>query len=505
MIMKEIKFKNKSGVFFALFLAQVICMTCSCDLKIKHELRFAVIGDLHYSIQESVTSEYIIPAFSDELHKLKTLPEFIIQTGDFIHGGRGKDIESEAAFAFSNFSEIINIPFYLSRGNHDRHPAFKEHALKLFSTQSGKSITRLYYSFNKANCHFIFLDCEEEDLTEQMIWLEEDLKKATSDPDIDHIFAAGHYPLWIVARAGFTRPDYAENVASLLARYKTDAYFCGHTHNKTISVRLIEGQPVTQIMDAAAVEEDRLFNLAPFLRHIRNEPGDKRDPGILALEECHQIFIPENELIFYRGYQEGSSASYNVITVKNKEVRVDWHVAGKGVLLSYKWNSPGQIVEITPEITHEKSPVTKDDLLHIEKAWYYAAPWTSEDSISVPLMINGADAGTLDLTRARMAYSPFWNKIEIPLNRSSMNVIRNENEISVLNPSKSKFGLAHMFLLVQLKDGRFAKSNISQKVLTSFIPGEAMNNFPAAELIDAVNTGQDLSTVKLKFEYFYNE
>ena len=183
------------------------------------------------------------------------------------------------------------------------------------------------------------LDCTEEKLTDQLSWLEKDLETAKSDSKIEHIFVAGHYPLWIVARAGFTRSEYATPVASLLARYKVDAYFCGHTHNKTTTVRLINGQPLTQIMDAGVVEEGRLFSLAPFLRHIRSEPEDALRPGILPLEDGHQIFIPESELKYYWGYQEGSTTSYYVITINGKSVRADWYVLGQGIIRSYHMGS----------------------------------------------------------------------------------------------------------------------------------------------------------------------
>ena len=105
-----------------------------------------------------------------------------------------------------------------------------------------------------------------------------------------------------------------------------------------------------------------------------------------------------------------------------------------------------------------------------------------------------------------MANSPFWNKIEIEIDSSAIPSIKMENEITVTNPDKVRFGLAHMFLLVRFKDGHFARSNISQKVLTSFPASEGRYaNFPDDELIESVNTGEPLAGVIIRFDRLYKE
>ena len=491
---------------FLIFLL-LLCLFCVSAYSQKSQpvLRFAIIGDVHYKIPDYRTAVYLVPSVAKELDSLKLKPEFIIQTGDFFNGNKGVDIESEAAFSFKNFGENIDMPFFIAKGNHDVQEYYEKNALPLFSRELGNNVLKSYYSFDKANCHFIILDGTDEKLADQLSWLEKDLETAKSSNRIKHIFVAGHYPLWIVARSGFTRPAYSNTVASLLAKYKVDAYFCGHTHNKTVTVRLIDGQPLTQIMDAGVVEEGRLYTLAPFLRHIETEPKDVTRPGILPLEEVCQIFIPESELKYYWGYQEGSTTSYYVITVDGKSVQADWHVLGQGVKRSFKWDQPGTLVNVKSPVNAEKKPLTEKDFKQIEKAWFYAAPWTNEDSIIAPFSINGVPAGTLEMNRVKMAGSPFWNKIEMSLNSSAIDAIKMENEIIITNPAKGKFGMAHMFLLVQFTNGHFAKSNLSQKVVTSFFREEKQSNFPAAELIDSVKTGNPLSKIILRFDSFYKD
>jgi predicted MPP superfamily phosphohydrolase len=310
------------------------------------DLRFAFIGDLHYQIPEYSITEYFTPQLVRELAGEAAKPEFILLTGDFFHGSRNTDIEAEADFAFRHFSENVGLPFFVAKGNHDKREPFEKNALPIFSRELGRRIDGSYFSFDRGNCHFIVLDCTEKDLTAQLAWLEGDLREVCENPAIEHIFVAGHYPLWIVARAGFTRPDYAGPVAKLLARYNVDAYFCGHTHNHTTTVRVIDGTPVTQIMGAAVVDRGVMFALAPFLEHVRAEPENDRQPGLLALEEIHSILIPSQELRYYWGYQEGSNSCYFEITVKGAVVRVDYRVLGRGIVRSFQWEKPGDLGDI---------------------------------------------------------------------------------------------------------------------------------------------------------------
>jgi len=462
------------------------------------------MGDLHYAIPDSLRTDSLVQSVAKEFNSLQVKPEFIIQTGDFFHGSRDVNIEPEASMAFKHFARDIAMPFFIAKGNHDSRTSYEKNALPIFSGELGLDVLKSYYSFENANCHFIMLDCTEKNLTEMLLWLENDLESAKSNPKIEHIFAAGHYPLWIVARAGFTAPEYATQLASLLAKYKADAYFCGHTHNKTVTVRLVDNQPVTQIMDAAVVEKGRLFMLAPYMFHVSAEPSDNARPGILPLEEGHQIFIPGSQLKYYWGYQEGSTTTYYVLTVSGKSVKADWYVLGQGLVRSFKWDEPGKLTDLKSPSKTKKELLSENDFKQISKAWLYAAPWIQRDSASAPFTINGIHAGTIEISGAKMAGSPFWNEIEVHLNESAIDMIKMNNEISIANPESVKFGLAHIFLLVQFKDGRFARSNIAPKVLTSFDPSvDEYADFPAAEQIESVNTGRPLAKVALSFDRFY--
>jgi hypothetical protein len=258
-------------------------------------------------------------------------------------------------------------------------------------------------------------------------------------------------------------------------------------------------------MGAAVVEEGRMFNLAPFLHRVRKLPEKIYQPGMIELEEAHRIFIPKSELKYYWGNQEGTTSSYFVVTVHGKTVQVDYHLLGQDVIRSYKWDKPGEIVDLIKPQVETGVELKEVDFSNIKKAWLYAAPWTKQETVTAPFKINGIDAGELDMSRNAVAYSPFWNKIEVPLDHAVKSSLQKKNIIQISNPKQWEFGLAHIFILLQLDDGRFAKSSLSPYVLTSFETIEKSNYFPAPELIHWVPKGQDLEEVTLVFNNSYPE
>jgi Calcineurin-like phosphoesterase len=464
------------------------------------ELRFAVCGDVHYQIPDYTVADCFVEPMAKELTALNLRPSFLLHTGDFFHASKNTDWDAEAAYAFKHFSSTIKIPFYNAIGNHDKRSIYEKNALPIFSKQLERNLTTSYYSFDKSNCHFLILDCMQRDFTGQLSWAEEDIKAAVANPKIEHIFAAGHYPLWIVARSGFCNENYSKAFAELLARYSVDAYFCGHTHNNSVTVRLVGDKPLTQIMGCAIAEDGRLFKLAPFLKHTRPAPDDPCRPGLLPLEESRRIFIPSDELEFYWGYQEGSTSSYNFVTVRGRKVTVDWRVLGSGIIRSYEWTQPGKLVNTKEPVYEQVEDVCDEDIYKIQRAWCYTAPWIKSEEVRAPLEINGIPAGVCMMTKKEVASSPFWNMLEIPLTQDAVAGLRKTNTLLIRNPDRKEFGIAHLFLLAQMEDGRIIKTNISPKVNASFPMKDQEWFFPVPELINPVNLGEDLSEITLKFE-----
>ena len=203
-------------------------------------------------------------------------------------------------------------------------------------------------------------------------------------------------------------------------------------------------------------------------------------------------------MLYYWGYQEGSTTSYNVVTVKGEEVQVDWHTLDKGVVRSYKWSEPGQITDLKAPEKEGFPSLNNINPYEIEQVWLYTAIWTDEDSVRSTIFINGTEAGELLLNKSVMAYSPFWNKVEIDIKNAAFGSVSLENEVTFNNPDNRRFGIAHAFLFARLKNGTFIKSNVSSVILASFKEHKGITNFPSAELVESVDLGSPLGKVTLK-------
>ena len=117
---------------------------------------------------------------------IKQEPEFVLQSGDLVHNGGNlgqwkiyDDITTPARQKF---------PFYIVRGNHD----FGGKNFEERMTAPTTSGTKFWYSFDRANCHFIGLAVDEETPytpdSPQYKWLVKDLE-STRRPS-PHIFSS---------------------------------------------------------------------------------------------------------------------------------------------------------------------------------------------------------------------------------------------------------------------------------------------------------------------------
>ena len=88
---------------------------------------------------------------------------------------------------------------------------------------------------------------------------------------------------------------------------------------------------------------------------------------------------------------------------------------GQGPVRSFRWDQPGKPVNLKSPEKPERDPLSESDLHQISKAWFYAAPLIDKDSVTAPFRLNGIPAGIIRLNSTKMAGTPFWNKIEVPL------------------------------------------------------------------------------------------
>jgi len=344
------------------------------------KLSFAVVGDIHYEKPLYEVSEYFVRPFADEIDRRYPKVKFIAQIGDFIHGGRGKS-EDEMNFGLKDFTFEVKRPLYIAKGNHDVFERYDEITKRLFSSELKKDIPTVYYSFDCQNSHFIFLNCMDRNPESQFQWLTNDLKKAKNSKNIRHIFVFNHYPLWIVARAGFTDKVYAKKLILIFSEFEIDAFFCGHTHNQAVSVRSFKNRKITQMMNCSVVEQGRLKTLVPY---VEMQTGRKTE--FIPLEKVRRILIPEETLHYYWGYIEGGPSGYFIVNVDDNKVNVKFCSPGKGVIREFYWEKPGEIFDvIKPEHLPEEF-ISKEDLEHITTANFYYSCWSKKDTTTGALV-----------------------------------------------------------------------------------------------------------------------
>jgi acid phosphatase type 7 len=170
----------------------------------------------------------------DDLHRrivqeiVKTDPDFVLHTGDLVTDGY--DTAQWPNFFDIERDLLKKALFFPVLGNHERNNArFHE----FFDVKSP------YYSFNWGNAHFALLDTDlanwsvspaerERFWTEQVRWLEEDLKKADK---ADFRFLVMHHPPMTAYYEPSHMSKETPGLVPICEKYKVTALFAGHDHN----------------------------------------------------------------------------------------------------------------------------------------------------------------------------------------------------------------------------------------------------------------------------------
>ncbi len=157
---------------------------------------------------------------------MKQNPEFILQTGDLVHNG-GVASQWETYDAITGEARQ-KAPFYIVRGNHD----FGGKGFEDRVTAPYTSGNKFYYSFDKANCHFIGLAIDEktpyDENSAQYKWLIQDLDKTlTTKPT--HIFVFFHVAPFSIGSHG-SDLDVRKTLHPVFKKYGVRAVFNGHDH-----------------------------------------------------------------------------------------------------------------------------------------------------------------------------------------------------------------------------------------------------------------------------------
>jgi 3',5'-cyclic AMP phosphodiesterase CpdA len=159
-------------------------------------------------------------------------PALVLQTGDLVRDGGD-------AGQWQIFDEITadmrrRISYYPARGNHDVGTHYEKRV-----TEPVKSGTKLYYSFEKGDVHFIALDTEDSlpPGSVQRQWLEADLAKAKSEGKF--IIPFFHKAIFSIGRHAIDKDVLAlrKILDPLFQAHGVRLAFLGHDHQYYRTVR----------------------------------------------------------------------------------------------------------------------------------------------------------------------------------------------------------------------------------------------------------------------------
>jgi 3',5'-cyclic AMP phosphodiesterase CpdA len=230
------------------------------------ELSFAQISDSHMGFNKAANKGVIgtLKAAVDKINALPNPPAFLLHTGDVSHLSKPEEFDTVDQILKSvRTSRIFFVP-----GEHD---VLTDNGQQ-FRDRYGKEVKGDgWYSFDQRGVHFVglvnVLNLKPGGLgtlgTEQLEWLENDLKGRSSETPIV-VFA--HVPLWTVYREWGWGTDDSAQALSYLKRFGSVTVLNGHIHQ---TMRKIEGN-IT-------------FHTATSTAFPQPKPGTAPSPGPLTV------------------------------------------------------------------------------------------------------------------------------------------------------------------------------------------------------------------------------
>lgn len=185
----------------------------------KNDFRFSILGDRTGGAQPEIYGR--IWREVDLLH-----PDFVINVGDTIQGGRDADLTQQWNELRPLFQRYSHYPLYFTPGNHD---VFNDTSQALYEKESKRPT---FYSFDYQEAHFTVLDNSRTNgLTDdQMAFLAKDLE-ANKDKRPKFVFF--HRPYWI---APLKLGSGEFPLHQLAKKYGVEHIISGHGH---VFVRIV--------------------------------------------------------------------------------------------------------------------------------------------------------------------------------------------------------------------------------------------------------------------------
>lgn len=154
----------------------------------------------------------------------------------------------------------LDVPFYISLGNHDYDDNDVEDLLAIEDETGKWQLPDYYYSFeypadsDSPLLHYIQLDTEMIDdddsgKADQLEWFENELANSTAD----WLIVGGHHPAYSYGEHGDV-DSIIEDVLPLLQEYNVDVFIAGHEHDKQVLTE--DGSPLMIINGAGSKLRD---------------------------------------------------------------------------------------------------------------------------------------------------------------------------------------------------------------------------------------------------------
>jgi 3',5'-cyclic-AMP phosphodiesterase len=230
-------------------------------------LRFAQISDTHIGFDKPANSD-VVATLRTAIAKINAEPEppaFVLHTGDLTHLSKPAEFDT-----LQQVLSELSMPVFYVPGEHDVLADDGKSYLERFGKGTqGEG----WHSFDRDDVHFIGLvnavNLKAGGLgalgTEQLEWLEKDVKRLSSSTPIV-VFA--HIPLWSVYPDWGWGTDDAERALSYLKRFGSVSVLNGHIH---------------QVMQK--VEGHVTFHTAMSTAFPQPAPGSAPSPGPMKVPD----------------------------------------------------------------------------------------------------------------------------------------------------------------------------------------------------------------------------
>lgn len=328
------------------------------------------------------------------------------------------------------------MPVWLAAGNHDldedaaSRNVWNRVQRAHLARQLGAEPEGNWYAVSAPGARFLVLDYRDDGVG-QMAWVRRQAEESRRAGE--RLFLVAHAPLYDIARPFFSRPAFTSALLEAQGDVPVDAYFCGHTHNQSVSL-VSRGSSAPRLLQAEGA--------------VVGEPNREPVP-LLSVRSLLQQGSPE----LFWGYLEDSAPGWLELTCDAGEAGLTWRPVGQGARESARWREPGQV-----DAHHAPAPpaagLGPDDARRIAAARVYLAFWNSSDP-EKEVRLNGVPIGTAPVADW---YSPD-RFVTVP--PEALGCVRRMNEVTVANPRGERFAVGGAFIEVTLEDGRVVRSTAS--------------------------------------------